>query len=251
MKGPSALAPPVSVSIVLATLNEGGNLPQVVERIRRLDLPPYEIVVVDDGSTDGTREYLVGESASDDRLRLLFHEGKQTTLRAHAQGIEAGRGSAVVVMDADRQHSPETIPGLLAALSQGATVAIASRYVAGGSPGPRPWKRTVISWGAEWIARRRLRSARHVEDPVSGFFAFRKSIWIPINPEYRGFKILLFVLAMSNGARVTEVPYHFENRAEGTSKVEQSAYMRIYLREVRWARQMETELRSRSKPIPR
>jgi dolichol-phosphate mannosyltransferase len=241
MKGADPPSGPVQLSIVLATLNEGSNLPQVVDRIRRLPLPAYEIVVVDDGSTDGTREYLVRESSHDPRVRYLFHDGKQTTLRAHAQGIEAAAGPFVVIMDADLQHSPETIPSLLDQLDRGAVLSIASRYVAGGSAGPRPLGRAISSKGAEWIAHRCIRASKGVKDPVSGYFAFRRSIWRPIPPEYRGFKILLFVLVMADGGHVAEAPYHFENRAGGSSKVEASAYRRMYLREVRWARRFERE----------
>ena len=117
---------PVVVSVVLATLNERPNLPEVIARILRQSLPPTEILVVDDGSVDGTREYVEEFAARDPRVRLILHQGKQTTLRAQCQGIELARGSLVVVMDADLQHPPEILGAMVAGLQEGAALVVAS-----------------------------------------------------------------------------------------------------------------------------
>jgi dolichol-phosphate mannosyltransferase len=242
--------PPV-VSIVLATFNERLNLPEVVERIRRQELPPYELLVADDGSTDGTREYLQELATRDRRVRLLFHDGKQTTLRAQCQAIEAAAGTYVIVMDADLQHPPETIPALLRELESGAFLTVASRYARGGSAGPRNFSRLVISRGAEWTAKAFLPPAREVSDPVSGFFGFRRSVWVPLNPQYRGYKLLLFLLVMAEGRRISDVGFRFEPRAEGSSKVTQGpAFVRLFLVEVVLARRLERQLRRRAPSFP-
>jgi len=236
---------PVSpvVSIVLATLNEGRNLPLVVERIRQQTLPAFEVVVVDDGSTDGTREFLQRIARDDPRVRYLFHEGKQTTLRAHCQGIEATRGRYVVVMDADLQHPPEILPTLVEKLEEGAGLCVASRYVSGGSTGSRAAIRGIYSRGAHEIARAFLPPTRRVTDPVSGYFAFRRDLWVPINSSYRGYKILLFVLVMTEHAPVAEVGYLFEDRTEGATKVAQGwAFIRMFLIEVLLARRLRAEI---------
>ena len=174
------------LSVVLATLNERGNLPELFERLRAQPLPAVEFLIVDDGSSDGTREYVRSEAEQNPRIRLLVHDGKQTTLRAQSQGNAAARGRYLVVMDADLQHPPETLPALVQALDGGAVLAVASRYAPGGSPGPRTFSRRAISRGAEWIAKLVLPPARRLSDPVSGFFAFRAPIWYPLNPLYRG-----------------------------------------------------------------
>jgi dolichol-phosphate mannosyltransferase len=245
---PAKVESPAAVSIVLATFNERRNLPEVVQRIGRLPLPPYELLVADDGSTDGTREYLRELANQDRRVRLLFHEGKQTTLRAQCQAIEAAVGRYVIVMDADLQHPPETIPALLRELESGASLAVASRYAPGGSAGPRTLSRLAISRGAEWTARAFLPAARKVKDPVSGFFGLRRDVWVPLNPLYRGYKLLLFVLVMAEGRRITEVGFPFEPRAEGLSKVtEGPAFIRVFLVEVILAKRLESLLRKQPK----
>jgi dolichol-phosphate mannosyltransferase len=238
-------APP-RLSIVWATLNERGNLPELVERLRATTLPPWEVIVVDDGSTDGTRPFLADLAEVDPRFRVLLHDGKQTTIRAQAMGIEASRAAYVVIMDADQQHPPESLPAIVAALDAGAEVVVASRYAPGGSPGPRTLGRRVLSRGAEWLARRALPEARRVTDPVSGYFGFRREVYRSIDPGIRGYKLLLFVLAMGSDRRLAEVGFRFVPRGSGRSKVTASgAFIRLFLRELRLARRLRRAVRAR------
>jgi dolichol-phosphate mannosyltransferase len=236
------------VSIVLAILNERQNLPSLIDRIRAQPLPPYEVLILDDGSTDGSREYVTSLAAADRRIRVMFHEGKQTTLRAQCQAIESAAGDMVVVMDADLQHPPESIPPLIRELESGAALVVASRYAKGGSPGRRSPGRILLSRGAEGAAKLLLRDARGLSDPVSGFFAFRRAIFRPVNPLYRGYKLLLFVLVMSHGHRVAEVPFTFVPRATGSSKVTQGfSFIPAFLVEILLAKRLEATISRRSK----
>lgn len=235
------------VSIVLATLNEHENLPPLIDRIRSQPIPRYEIIVVDDGSTDGTREYLRIESNREPRLRPLYHEGKQTTLRAQCQGIEASRFPTVVIMDADLQHPPELLGEMIDRLSSGAQLVVASRYVAGGTAGRRTAYRWLLSRGAEWLAKLLVPPARRVTDPISGYFAFRRDVWVPLDSSYRGYKLLLFLLVMAEGRRVVEVPFRFSPRPEGESKVANGlGFIRVFLGEIRRARRLRASLAPRS-----
>lgn len=242
-----ALATDGGVSIVLATLNERQNLPPLIERIRSQALPRYEIVIVDDGSTDGTREYLRTEASRDPRVRPLYHEGKQTTLRAQCQGIESAAFPLVVVMDADLQHPPELLKPMVDRLGSGAQLVVASRYAPGGTAGPRTTYRWLLSRGAEWLAKLLVPPARRVSDPISGYFAFRRDIWVPLDPSYRGYKLLLFLLVMAEGRPVVEVPFRFAPRPEGESKVASGlGFVRVFLGEIRRARQLRASLAPRS-----
>jgi len=233
----------IRLSVVLSTLNERENLPELVDRLRRVSLPPWEALVVDDGSTDGTREYLETLARADPRFRPIFHDGRQTTLRAQCQGISAGRGEDVVVMDADLQHPPELLPAMLSALDGGAGVVVASRYVLAGSPGPRSPLRGVLSRGAEALARLALPDARRSTDPVSGFFAFRRSVFRALDPGVRGYKLLLFLLVMGRGRPVVDVPFRFEPRTSGASKVVGGfGFVRYFLAELLEAMRLERKL---------
>jgi len=233
------------VSIVLGTLNERPNLPELTERLRRAALPSWEAIVVDDGSNDGSREFLEGLAAADPRFRPLFHDGRQTTVRAQSQGIREARGERVVVMDADLQHPPELLPALVRPLARGAALSIASRYVTGGSPGPRTALRGLLSRSAEGIARVVLPDARRVRDPVSGFFAFRRELFPPVDPSLRGYKLLLLMLVRARGRPVAEVPFRFEPRTAGASKVVGGiGFVRVFLTEVLQAKRLELALRA-------
>jgi len=236
-------------SVILATLNERENLPQFLDRLWQVPLPPFEVVVIDDGSTDGTREYLTAMARTEPRLRLIWHEGKQTTLRAQCQGIAAARGRYIIVMDADLQHPPEVLPAMVKALEEGATLVVGSRYTRGGTAGPRTGTRGVISRGAQLTAKFMLAEARSVSDPVSGLFGFRRDVFRPLDPDWRGYKLLLFLLVMARGQRVAEVGFRFEPRGSGASKVTQnSRFIRFFLTELVLAKRLEGSLsRERSR----
>ena len=234
------------LSIVLAILNERPSLPELFARIERAGLPPWEAIVVDDGSTDGSREYVLDRARSDRRVRVILHDGRQTTLRAQCLAIESARGRLVAVMDSDLQHPPELLAPMVRELDAGARLVIASRYVPGGTPGRRPPLRRVISRGAEVTARLLLAPARTVRDPVSGFFAFRRSIFVPLDRGERGYKLLLFLLVMARGCEVREVPLRFEPRTVGRSKVTSGlAFVRVFVTELLLARRLASQLARR------
>jgi dolichol-phosphate mannosyltransferase len=244
---PTSTLPPgpePELSIVLATLNERPNLPELFRRIRAQPLPSFEVLVVDDGSTDGTREFLIEEARNDPRLRPVFHDGKQTTLRAQCQAIAVARGKFVVVMDSDLQHPPELLPAMWNQLATGSALVVASRYAPGGTPGTRSVRRLLISRGAQILAESALPPARRVSDPVSGYFALRRDVWTGLNPLYRGYKLLLFVLVMAEGRPVSEVGFRFEPRSVGTSKLtEGPAFLRLFLVELVLASRLRSTLR--------
>lgn len=234
------------VSIVIATLNERENLPVLVDRLRASGLPSFEVVVVDDGSTDGTRDFLTDLSREDPRFRLIFHDGKQTTVRAQGRGIEAASGEFVVILDSDLQHPPELIPALVREVERRASLVVASRYAPGGTAGPRTLGRVLLSRGAEWLAKLIVPEARAISDPMSGFFAFPRRVYRPLDPRYRGYKLLLFLLVMNRGCTVAEMGYRFGPRGGGASKVtESSNFIPVFLAEVLLARRLGGTLPTR------
>jgi dolichol-phosphate mannosyltransferase len=208
----------MQLSLIVPTYNEKENILPLVERVHHsvagID---YELIIVDDGSPDGTAEE-VKRLSSTYPLRLI--ERKERGLAsAVVRGFAEAQGEALGVIDADLQHPPELIPELLAEIDKGAEIAIASRYVEGG--GVENWaaSRKIISKGATLIAHLSLPSLRRVKDPLSGFFLVRKKIVEGIILKPRGYKILLEVLARSKAKKVVEVPYTFTKREQGESKI--------------------------------
>ncbi len=240
------------LSIVLGTLNEHENLPVLLDQISQQRLPPFEVIVVDDGSTDGTREYLRAAAVTSPWLRPIFHDGQQTLTPAQCQGIAQAKGRYVLIMDADLQHPPDTLPALVAELEAGSDLVVASRYARGGSVGRRSIVRAALSRGAEVVVRTFVSPARRVSDPVSGFFGFRRAIFRPLDARYRGYKLILFLLVTCRARRVAEVPYRFRSRENGSSKIIQDLeFVRIFLREVFRARRLGARptLVSESAPV--
>jgi len=207
------------VSILVPTMNEAENLPLLAERVHAaMGGRSYEMILIDDNSRDGT----VGvcqELAKRFPLRLLVREHPCDGLSgAVLHGIAWAQGSTLVVMDADLQHPPESIPLLLAALDSGADFALGSRYVAGGST-DATWGvlRRINSTAATLLARP---FAPGVTDPMSGFFALRRSTFdnaSQLTP--LGYKIALELMCKCRVRSLKEVPIHFALRARGQSKL--------------------------------
>ncbi len=211
-----------TVSVIVPTYNERDNIPELVRRLDKAMSEAgieYEVVVVDDNSPDGTAE-VAEELSKEYPVKVLRRPGKLGLSSAVLDGVKVAAGRIIVVMDADLQHPPEAVPRLVRAVLEGCDVAIGSRYVRGGSVEGWSAFRKLISKGATLIARVLLPQARHVKDPMSGFFAFRREVvesGEEMNP--RGFKILLEVLVRGNYGRVCEVPYIFGTRLAGKSKL--------------------------------
>lgn len=207
------------VSVVVPTINEAGNIDDLLSRIVTLiDELPYglEVIVVDDGSTDGTRErVLKWEEAHP--VRLLARNGDRGVAKSVIAGARAARGDIVVVMDADLSHPPEVIPALVEPLLEGThDMAIASRYVPGGSTPGWPFYRRVASFAATAVARIFV----DVKDPMSGFFAVHRDRLCSLDPEATCFKVCMELLVAGGPSlRVAEVPITFKDRASGRSKI--------------------------------
>ncbi len=208
-----------AVSIVIPTFNEKENITPLLERIARaLDARDYEVVFVDDNSRDGTSE-LINSLSGKYPVRVLVRKEERGLATAVVHGIEHSEGGTVVVMDADLQHPPEVIPDLLNKTKSGADIVIASRYTQGG--GMKEWGliRRIISKGAIILAHVLLPATRAVKDPMSGYFAFKRTAISEARLKPRGYKILLEILMEGKFQNAAEVPYTFSNRSGGESKL--------------------------------
>lgn len=209
------------ISIVVPTYNERESLPELFERLDAALAKVgdrHEIVVVDDDSPDGT--WRVAEQlAGDHPVRVIRRTQERGLATAALAGARAADGDTVVVMDADLQHPPETVPHLVEAIEAGADVAVGSRRVADGSMATMGPLRRSISWGAELLARTLFRRVRGIGDLQSGFFAVRREVFEDAELDPRGYKILLELLVVGAWDEAVEVGYVFEDRKHGASKL--------------------------------
>ena len=203
---------------MIPTLNEADNIDLLLTRLCELDLPAesFEIIVVDDNSSDGTpAKVRAWEKRAN--VRLIERREKPGLTRSVLAGAAAARGNIIVVMDADLRHPPERLPALIAPMLAGSCdIAIGSRYVAGGSTEGEPLPRRWLSRLANWLAR----PLCDVNDATSGYFAFRRELAATIAEPAHGHKLLLELLMAGQGKlRVVEVPIRFRHRTHGTSRL--------------------------------
>jgi dolichol-phosphate mannosyltransferase len=212
------------VLVVLPTYNEADNLDRVVRRIRAA-LDAATILVVDDGSPDGTAdiaEVLGKELGNVELMRRTEKSGLGSAYRAGFRwGMDNGF-EVCVEMDADLSHEPEALPALVAPLESGHDLVIGSRYVQGGSIPDWTWHRRLLSRGGNVYADILL--ALHVADSTAGFRAYRTSLLERIDldrirADGYGFQIEMTYEAKRAGASVIEVPIRFVDRVEGESKM--------------------------------
>jgi dolichol-phosphate mannosyltransferase len=208
-----------AISIIIPTYNERDNIIALVERINHaLSNYDYEIVFIDDDSSDGTAEVAAALSP-EYPVKVIVRKDKRGLASAVVDGLRYVESEVIGVMDADLQHPPEVIPHLVRELESGANIAIASRYVKGG--GCQGWGlvRKIISRGAIFLAHLLLPSTRKVMDPVSGYFMLNRRVVANANLKPTGYKILLEILMEGEFQDVAEVPYTFRTRSSGESKL--------------------------------
>ena len=215
------MAAPQKLAIVIPTLQEAGNIRELLDRLRQsadgLRIP-YELIVVDDDSRDGTEAIIGQMSAHDPRIRLLVRKGARGLAGAVIHGWQNTDATLLGVMDGDLQHPPELLPALWEALQTGADVVIASRYM--GRGGRPKWNafRQLISRLAVRMTRALQKASVRVSDPMSGFFLVRRRCIQDVRLHHQGFKILLDVHVQGHVRSVREIPYIFGRRGAGTSK---------------------------------
>lgn len=204
------------ISVILPTFNERASLeqlyPALAESMRALTA---ELVVVDDGSPDGTAS-LARSLQTPVPTQVVERPAKLGLASAVEAGIAAAHGDVLVVMDADGSHPTAAVPALVRAVQDGgAEFALGSRWVPGGSAPGLTRGRRMISAAAALLARPLV----SVHDPMSGFFAFRRSILSRGTLAPIGYKIGLEILVKCRPRPVVEVPIVFRPRTAGRSKL--------------------------------
>jgi dolichol-phosphate mannosyltransferase len=205
------------ISLVIPTLNEAENIGPLLDRLLRSESRPDEIIFVDDGSNDGTRDRVLS-FAGTAPVQLIEREAPSFGLSgAVLAGARAATGDWLVVMDADLSHPPEKIGQLLRPLIDGnADMVIGSRYIEGGSTPGWPVWRKILSRLAAALAY----PITGVHDSMCGFFAMPRKLLLELSPGATGFKIAFETLVQGGkNLRVVEIPIAFRDRTRGVSKM--------------------------------
>jgi len=217
--------PGAGVWIILPTYNEAENVELIASAILEA-LPAAVLLVVDDGSPDGTGRLADGLAAADPRIRVRHRPVKQGLGRAYLDGFGvalAGGATTVVQMDADFSHDPAVLPEMIAPIVGGeADLVIGSRYTTGGSVVDWGLARRVVSRGGSLFARVVL--GLRPNDLTGGFKAWRATTLaaVPFGGIHAGgyvFQIEMTFRASRAGARIREVPITFRDRRVGQSKM--------------------------------
>jgi dolichol-phosphate mannosyltransferase len=237
MGNPSRAATPVDLSMVVPTYNERQRIAELVEALFRTCSSQgveLELVIVDDNSPDGTGA-VADDLAKTHRIRVVHRPGKLGLGTAVVAGFGVASAGIVGVMDADFSHPPGLVPRMLAIFRMtDADIVVASRYVPGGAALNWPIARRVMSRVACMLAR----PLSPIRDAASGFFLIRRDIGTAVAIKAGGFKICLELLVRAWPQRIVELPYHFDDRELGESKMskrEALGYL-IQLRDLYWLR---------------
>lgn len=234
----------MQTTIVVPTYNEANNLPALAAELWALEIPDLHLLVVDDGSPDGTGEVAEDLAArKPGQVTVIQRGGKHGLGSAYLEGFRRaldGGADAIVQMDADFSHSPKYIPELIDLLKE-YDVVVGSRYVSGGSVDERwGFGRYLLSWWANSVYTRLILGVK-VKDATAGFKAWRRATLLGLNLDNirssgYDFQVEMAYVTEKLGYRVREVPIYFEDRRIGQSKmsipVKIEAALRVW--EIRW-----------------
>lgn len=207
------------LTVIIPTYREEANIRNIitaVDGVFREHSLQGEILVVDDNSPDQTIAIVNELRTTHPHVHLLVRTSDPGLSQSVADGFLHAGSEVFVVIDADLSHPPALIPRMYDEIRAGSDVVIGSRYMEGGGIKKWPLKRRVISIGATFLGRLLFPD---VTDPVSGFFAIRKSVVEGAHLKPRGYKILLEVLGKGTWERDKEIPFEFSDRETGTSKL--------------------------------
>ena len=216
--------PSESILVILPTYNEAENVIGLARLVLEQD-PRIQVLVVDDGSPDGTAERVEELRANESRVHLIRRPGKMGLGTAYLAGFRFGLDGnymSVFTMDCDFSHNPGYLPEMIEKLKE-CDLVVGSRYVPGGGIENWPWYRLLLSRFANFYARTLLRLDLH--DCTAGFRGYRREVLEGVNPfdvRSSGYSFLeeMAWKVSSSGFSIAEVPIVFEQRKAGSSKIE-------------------------------
>jgi dolichol-phosphate mannosyltransferase len=251
----STSTPAIGTWVILPTYNEAENLPGIADAILAA-VPDGTLLVVDDGSPDGTGDIADRMAAANPRVRVRHRPGKGGLGRAYLDGFRValdGGATSLIQMDADWSHDPTALPSLLEPILDGrADLVIGSRYTKGGKVLDWGLGRRIVSRGGSLFARTVLGLTPH--DLTGGFKAWRAATLaaIAFDGIHAGgyvFQIEMTYRASRARARVAEVPITFRDRVVGQSKMSRKIIVEALLVvvQLRWDELRSRRLRRRAR----
>jgi glycosyltransferase involved in cell wall biosynthesis len=214
----------VRVTVVVPTYNEAGNIERLCREVREA-APEVDILIVDDGSPDGTADLAEKLNQTLGRIDVIRRPDKTGLGAAYRAGLRAAidHGAEICVqMDADLSHDPAVLPALIANAQNGADLTIGSRYVPGGLTENWPRRRRMLSrWGNRYAAGL---LGLAINDATAGYRAYRadaleRMAFDTVAAEGYGFQIEMTYRLVRIGGKVVEFPITFRDRTEGDSKM--------------------------------
>ncbi|PZF67304.1 dolichol-phosphate mannosyltransferase [Curtobacterium sp. MCPF17_047] len=241
--------------VIVPTYNEAENVADILDRVLGV-VPEAHVLVVDDGSPDGTGDLVASRAADDDRVYLLRRSGKLGLGTAYVAGFRWGleRGYELLVeMDADGSHPADRLPALITAVADAdpaddVMLAIGSRWTTGGSVVDWPKHRELLSRGGNAYARIMLRLDVH--DITAGFRVYRADVIArmaldEIDSKGYCFQVDMTLRVHDLGGAIVEVPIRFRDRVHGVSKMSQAIVVEAMLRTTQWGLQRRFRPRAR------
>ena len=207
------------LTVIIPTFKEEANIGNIITEVDAVFMRNNlkgEILVVDDNSPDATIAIVNVLKRTKTNLNLLVRKADHGLSQSVAEGFTRALSEIFIVIDADLSHPPALIPIMFNEIKAGNDIVIGSRYMNGGGIKKWPLKRRIISLGATFLGRTLFPT---VSDPVSGFFAVRKTVVADAPLKPRGYKILLEVLGRGVWKRCKEIPFEFVDREIGSSKL--------------------------------
>lgn len=216
------------LTIVVPTLNEAGNIEPLLDRLdAALATVAWEIIVVDDDSSDGTADAVRQAVKTRDNVRLIVRVGRRGLSGAAIEGMMASTAPYIAVMDGDLQHDETVLPGMLARARQNQLdIVVASRFAGIDRPEGLSSARQMLSRVGNSLSR--IVAKADLSDPLSGFFLLHQSLRDETVRDLNGtgFKILLDIFASAKRPLAfTEVPMRFRERHSGESKLDASVML--------------------------
>ncbi len=221
--------------VIIPTYNEKENIQKMIEKVFSLQ-PEFELLIIDDGSPDGTAQIVKTlQQTNPTKLHLLERSGKQGLGTAYIVGFKWAiekKYDYIFEMDCDFSHDPNDLPRLLSACENGADVAVGSRYCKGGKVKNWPVGRILMSYFASVYVRAILWI--NIRDTTAGFKCYKRKVLETINLDnikFMGyaFQIEMKYAAIKKGFKIVEVPITFIDRVEGVSKMSSKIFKEAFL----------------------